>query len=969
MKLLILLSCCLLISIYAEAADDISFYVAKNGNDSWSGTLREANANETDGPFATIARAQSEIRKIKTKNNLVKPVSVFIRKGTYLLEEPIIFRPEDSGTKNCPVSYRAFPGEKPILSGGRLIKGWKQKAENLWECEIKDVADGNFYFRQLFINGERRFRARTPNQGFFRVEANPGLPPHAKYNTPENKFQYFAGDLDANWSNLNDIEIVVLHFWVDTHLPVKSIDAASRLVTFTRSSRRKLTDDFTNQGARYYVDNVLESMDKQGEWYLSRSTGKLYYLSKPGEDLSHAEVVAPRLPQLVRFEGNPANKRWVEHIRLQGLSFRHTEWVLPPNDAGDLQAANTVPGAIYLTGAKNVRIEKCEIKNMGTYGIEFSDGCHNDRVACNEIADLGAGGIRISGGDAQSDSSMRTGSLTITDNEIHHLGQIYHSGDGILLQHSADNLIAHNHIHHLYYTGISVGWVWGYKPSVSINNRIEFNHIHDVGQGLLSDMGGVYLLGISPGTVVRNNIIHDVQSWGYGGWGLYTDEGSSDIVLDNNIVYRTKSAGFHQHYGKENIIRNNIFAFGQEAQIMRTRKEKHLSFTFEKNIVYWKEANLLGSNWDDDQYHLDSNLYFRTDKQPIRFKDWTFEQWQARGQDEHSLIADPKFVDPEHDDFDLQDDSPAFKLGFDPIDVTNVGPRTWPEQVRKIEYPSNADKSMQPALYYDSGSAKKKPLLVGLHTWSSTYRQSMSVPYAKWCMQKDWVFIHPNFRGPNTKPSATGSALVVEDILSAVEYAKSHANVDTNRIYLIGISGGGYASLLMAGKAPHVWAAVSAWVPIADLEKWYYQSLERKNRYADHIVASCGGKPGESAAVSQEYFDRSPINFLQNARDVKMDINAGIHDGYTGSVPVSQTLRAFNVLADEKDRLSKDQIQYFVEKQEVPPSLKDVFFDRYYGEKKVLFRRESHNARVTIFEGGHEGIPNAALHWLEKWSR
>ncbi|NIA31904.1 MAG: hypothetical protein GWP06_18585, partial [Actinobacteria bacterium] len=285
MKLLILMSCFLLASIPAKAANDISFYIATNGNDSWTGTLQEPNMEKTDGPFATIARAQEEIRKLKAENKLSKPVSVFIRRGTYFLNSPIIFKPEDSGTKKCPVSYSAFPGEKPILSGGRLIKGWKQKADNLWECEIQDVADGKRYFRQLFINGERRFRARTPNKGFFRVEDNPGLPPHAKYNTPENKFQYFAGDLDANWSNLNDIEIVVLHFWVDTHLPVKSIDAASRLVTFTRSSRRKLTDDFTNQGARYYVDNVLEGMDQPGEWYLSRSTGKLYYLSKPGEDL------------------------------------------------------------------------------------------------------------------------------------------------------------------------------------------------------------------------------------------------------------------------------------------------------------------------------------------------------------------------------------------------------------------------------------------------------------------------------------------------------------------------------------------------------------------------------------------------------------------------------------------------------------------------------------------------------------
>ncbi|NOY57844.1 MAG: hypothetical protein GXO75_02790, partial [Calditrichaeota bacterium] len=155
MKLLILMSCFLLVNMPAKAADDISLYVATNGNDTWSGTLQEPNAIQTDGPFATIARAQAEIRKLKTENKLTKPVSVFLRQGTYFLDSPIIFKPEDSGTKKCPVSYSAFPGERPIISGGRLIKGWKQKAANLWECEIKDVADGNRYFRQLFINGER----------------------------------------------------------------------------------------------------------------------------------------------------------------------------------------------------------------------------------------------------------------------------------------------------------------------------------------------------------------------------------------------------------------------------------------------------------------------------------------------------------------------------------------------------------------------------------------------------------------------------------------------------------------------------------------------------------------------------------------------------------------------------------------------------------------------------------------------
>jgi len=950
---------------FSQSDENIILYVSLQGNDAWSGRLAAPNPQVNDGPFATIERARDEIRHLKKKHQLNRPVTVFVRGGTYYLDQPIVFGPDDSGTKDFPITYRAFPGEHPLLSGGLVVKGWKKSDNGLWVTHIPKVKHDEWYFRQLFVNDSRRFRARTPNDGFYRVEENPGIDEHAKYNTPAHMFRYAPGDMDANWSNLTDVEVVVLHFWVDTHLPAKSIDPKNRIVTFSKSSRRKLTDDFTRQGARYYVDNVFEAMDEPGEWYLNRKTGELYYLAKKDEDIETAQIIAPRLEQLILFQGDPSSNT-VEYITLSELAFAHTDWSLPSDDAGDLQAANTVPGAIYAMGAKHIKIENCTLKHLGTYGIQLDDGCRQIEISRNKIYDLAAGGIRLSGGDANSDTTRRTGEITIADNHIHHLGQIYHSAVGILLQHADHNLITHNHIHHLYYTGISVGWVWGYKPSVSIGNRIEYNHIHDIGQHLLSDMGGIYLLGVSPGTVVRNNLIHDVFSWGYGGWGIYTDEGSSDILIENNVVYRTKNAGFHQHYGENNVIRNNIFAFGQQAQIMRTRMEDHLSFTFERNIVYWKDADLLGSNWKDDQYKLDYNLYYRTDGKPILFKDWSFDEWKKRGQDIHSLIADPLFCDVEHSDFSLQPESPAFRLGFQQINMTSVGPRTWPEEVKEISITSTADGSEQKALFYHSGGQQPKPLLVALHTWSSNYLQEMSVPYANWCLQKDWVFIHPDFRGPNKRPEATCSDLVVQDILDAVAYAKAHARVDSCRIYLVGVSGGGYASLMMAAKAPDVWAAVSAWVPISDLAKWYYQSVERKQRYAGHIVASCGGKPGESERIDQEYYNRSPINFLEQAKGLPLDINAGINDGHSGSVPISQSLLAFNRLASPADRIAKKDIEFFVANAKVPPELVKDYFDPFYGEKKVLFRRQSGDARVTIFDGGHEIIFNAALHWLEQ---
>jgi parallel beta-helix repeat protein len=181
-----------------------------------------------------------------------------------------------------------------------------------------------------------------------------------------------------------------------------------------------------------------------------------------------------------------------------------------------------------------------------------------------------------------------------------------------------------------------------------------------------------------------SEIISFTNAFTYGGWGLYTDEGSSDILLENNVVYRCKNAGFHQHYGKENIIRNNIFAFNKENQLMRTRPEPHISFIFTNNIVYFDSGNLLGSNWSDDNYRMDRNLYFdirsAPEPQKLKFAGVTFQEWNQRGHDRNSIIADPLFVAPAAHDFTLRNESPALNLGFKQIDLSTVGPRPKPQR-------------------------------------------------------------------------------------------------------------------------------------------------------------------------------------------------------------------------------------------------------------------------------------------------
>ncbi len=287
-------------------------------------------------------------------------------------------------------------------------------------------------------------------------------------------------------------------------------------------------------------------------------------------------------------------------------------------------------------------------------------------------------------------------------------------------------------------------------------------------------------------------------------------------------------------------------------------------------------------------------------------------------------------------------------------------------QARAVRIASSLDGSAQPAYFYAPEEVKKPvPLLVVLHSWSADYRQKSYPQFPKWCAEQGWAYIHPNFRGPNRNPQATGSDLAVQDILDAVAYAKKQTKVDERRILLVGASGGGYMSLMMAGRAPDLWAGVSSWVPISDLAAWHVQTKAKRLKYYREIEKSCGGAPGKSKEVDEQYHRRSPLTHLPKAKGlVKLDINAGIFDGHKGSVPVSHSLLAFNAVAEEADRLTQAEIDEFVRTAKVPKELVQAIDDPSYGKKKPLFRRTSGKARVTLFDGGHELVATAAIRWL-----
>lgn len=617
-----------------------------------SGLLAQTIVVSPDGPIKTLIAARDAARAERQKG-VNGVITIQIRDGVYFLKETLVLTPEDSNTV-----WEAAPGARPAISGGRLITGWKKGEGAIWTADAGDA-----YFHQLFVSGRRAQRARTPNYGFYRIN---GPSP-----TDKPVHLHFRGsDIRPQWAN-SGAEVIALLAWADFRMPIVSVDEAEHAATLTLDPRpsNKEVD------ARYYIENAPDGLDSAGEWYLDRNTHAVSYWPLPGENMQTEQIIAPALTQLVRLEGKPEQHQFIRNVTFRGLQFEHADWTMDAKGYADTQAASPAPAAIEGIGALDTTIEKCTIAHSGGYAIFFGRGSKRTHILASELYDLGGGGVKLGEPQQYPNDDDQNYDNVVADNHIHDLGLVYAPAVGVWVLQSGRNQIVHNHIHDLFYTAISVGWTWGYGPNQSKGNIIEYNRIHDIGKNMLSDMGGIYTLGIQPGTRIRNNLIYNISSFTYGGWGIYPDEGSSDMLIENNIVYNCKSAGFHQHYGRENIVRNNIWAFNRENQLMRTRVEPHISFTFEQNIVYFDEGHLLGSNWAGNQYVMKNNIYFDTRGTDIRFAGQSFPEWQAAGKDPGSMIADPLFVNASNFDFALRPDSPALKLGFHPIDMSTVGPR------------------------------------------------------------------------------------------------------------------------------------------------------------------------------------------------------------------------------------------------------------------------------------------------------
>lgn len=649
--------------------------VAPYGDDSNPGTV--------DAPLKTIGKAKEILKETAGDAS----VTVWFREGTYVIEDTLNFTADDRGN----VLYRSYPDEKVAFSGAKEIGGsWKETTINGVEAFVTDIEinSEDDYFRSLFKGDRRLSRSNYPKEGLFKVVD----PKTDEAVVPEKEAQFFthsavfyanASDV-MDFANAKDVDVRIMHFWCDELLPVHSVDAKTG-----RVETRKPTSMTVRVEDNYIFENVKETLSLPGEWYLERAEGKLYYIPEEGDTVENTVLYAGITEQLMNF-------RSAKNISFRGIDFVRTDWDHVGKEAAysgkafdeshplyknieygavHPQAAFETPAAINISASDGIDFTDCSFENISYTAVKFEQATQNCDITSCLFNEIGANAIFI---DGKFVVPATTKNINVTDCHISSYGRIFNNAIGILLTHAIDCDLTHNEIHDGWYTGISVGWNWGYSPNPTNNINISNNLIYDIGNGWLSDMGAIYTLGVQPDTVISGNVIYNVGCdegrYGYGGWGIYLDEGSSEMLVENNLVYDCSSETFHQHYGRDNIIRNNIFAFGGEGAFLITRHEEHNSLTLSNNILVADNAAMYAFKTEKDWFVDDSNIYWDyTSGGNVHsgysmgfFDRSTLVIEIARGYYNNGFFADPLFKDAKNRDFTLAENSPAIEAGFKP---------------------------------------------------------------------------------------------------------------------------------------------------------------------------------------------------------------------------------------------------------------------------------------------------------------
>ena len=700
-----------------DVLNKADFYVSANGSDEWSGTLASLAAGETDGPFATLERARDAVRDLKKSKST--DIVVLVREGTYQLKKAVVFGLEDSGARDSTITYAAYPGEKPVFSSGREIKGFEKVTGKL--PGLPAAAQGNVWVADV----SRRFFTLYDADGLLPRARSAGFIPPKRGS--RNTLHFPEGRL-KNWPNLEDVEIAVRphHAWILNVLPLVSVDEESRIARTAIDATYAMNRlHFLKETESCWVENVLEELDEPGEWVLNTKEGKLYLWPR-GE----SPVMAPQFTELIRVEGEidkggPKDVP-VRNLCFRGLTFMHGErYQLSNDDAGlqhDWDMFDKANALVRLRGTENCTIEQCHFTHSGSGAIRVDLHGQQNKISGNLIEQMGGAGILLCGyGPGTKDVNRNN---LVYNNHIHHTGRIYSHSPGIMLWQSGENRVANNLIHHTPYTGIILSGVmthffgksdarelvrtirWhevgrhpGERTSEQVrpllhthDNLIEYNEIHHAMERL-GDGNGIYIRGAGASNVIRRNYIHHLLARTRMQAAIRTDGGQRDSLIAENLIHRCTSQGIILKLN--NRCENNIVAdiiAPPRGYYLAVREGPMTGATIKRNIFYSSSETCTfidelppgqGRTAEDRRGRrlarfkdadTDYNIYYCSADRTLGKA--MLKKHQNDGVDAHSLAVDPLFVDPENGDFRFKPESPALKMGIVPIDLSKIGLRT-----------------------------------------------------------------------------------------------------------------------------------------------------------------------------------------------------------------------------------------------------------------------------------------------------
>lgn len=520
-----------------------------------------------------------------------KPLHVQLGAGTYVLARPWTWTPAQSGRSDSQLTIEAEVPGTAIISGSQRYVLTQAQHGGGARVDLDVTPLDLPIVDQLWVNGGRVTRARSPNAGSFynvqrRVSSWNGQTTLNNVAVDRQAFGAVPASLQV-LSGLSAAEraaavVVAAHNWTTSYHRVEGWNANSDLL-LSPASRWAFLHFGNTQ--RYFVENVPSALDAIGEWYQHPVTKKLSYLPTADQRTGPMALDLPRQTQLLQLVGDASTNKWVEQINFKGLRFRYAHAPIPAEGLTDSQAMAEMQAAIQLDSARAVSITNCEVSRVGGYAIWLRSNVQNSNVSYCEIYDTGAGGIKV-GLTTQSNVTTKTSYNTIRNNRIHGTGFQYPGSVGVWIGQSGNNAVEDNLIGDTTYSGISVGWNWDTGISLARNNQINRNFLYNIMQGALSDGGAIYTLGVSPGTELKGNVIKNVRgfnSYGSGAWGIYNDQSSSNILIDSNIVVGTDHGAYMQNSGSNITVSNNLFAQGEYAEIQVATSEQFHQVSFVNN--------------------------------------------------------------------------------------------------------------------------------------------------------------------------------------------------------------------------------------------------------------------------------------------------------------------------------------------------------------------------------------------------